>query len=159
MSLLSPDLVEFLDGPNSVMMATQNGSLKPTSTRALTLTCVPGQDRVKVWLPSSVTERAIEDLRVDKRIAVGCSRASSHQTFQLKGHVVNVRSLPEDIKPEVARRFAIFAQECEQVGLPRRLLERVVIWPTVEIEVAVEEIYDQRPGPGAGERCAGGPCP
>lgn len=159
MPLLSDDLISFLDGPNSVMMATQNGSLKPTSTRALTLECVPGQDRVKVWLPSAVAERALADVRVDKRIAVGCSRASSHQTFQLKGHVVNVRTLPDEIRPELTRRFALFAQECEQVGLPRRLLERVVIWPAVEIEVAVQEIYDQRPGPGAGERCAGGPCP
>ena len=37
--------------------------------------------------------------------------------------------------------------------MPARLLHPVVRWPALEIVVEVNEIYDQTPGPGAGEKC------
>lgn len=154
MALLT-DYISFLNGPNSVMIATQDGALKPTSTRALSVRCVPNTDRVLVWLPAAVATRALANLQAEKRIAIGCSRASTHKTLQLKGHVVGVRTLPEEARAQMDEHFALFIHECEQVGLPPRILDRVVTWPAVELDVAVHEVFDQTPGPGAGERCAG----
>jgi hypothetical protein len=45
---------------------------------------------VLVSLPARIASRAAANLKVGPRIAVGVSRPSSHQTFQLKGRAVKL---------------------------------------------------------------------
>jgi hypothetical protein len=46
--------------------------------------------------------------------------------------------------------FEAFTQQCLSIGLPRRLLDRVMRWPATEIVMRVNAVFDQTPGPGAG---------
>jgi hypothetical protein len=39
-----------------------------------------------------------------------------------------------------------------QIGIPRRVTRAVTCWPAFAIQMKVEEIYDQTPGPKAGLR-------
>ena len=153
MSLIDDQRAAFLSGPNSVTLATQDGQLRPSCTRALGLRCHAEGDLVTVWLAAAVAGRIAENLAVEPRIAVGVNRASTHQTFQLKGRAVAVRPAPPEREAEYAGHFRALVGEVAQVGLPRRLLEPVVLWPALEIDIEVSEIFDQTPGPGAGERC------
>ena len=149
---LTPEQIAFLEGPNSLVIATQDGQLVPEVTRALALRC-DGGDRVTVTLPARIAGRAVANLAVEPRIAVGVNRPSSHRTYQLKGRVLAVTEAPLAGRERVEAAFAAFANEVTMVGLPPRLLQAVVRWPVIEILVEVAEIYDQTPGPGAGERC------
>jgi hypothetical protein len=153
MPLLSPAQIAFLEGPNSLVIATQDGSLIPQATRGLTVRCL-GPDRVVAWLPASLAGPAVANLAREPRIALGVSRPSSHQTFQLKGRAVKVGPAAPEAEATVDRAFEAFVQEATAVGMPLRLLQPIVRWPAVEIVVEVTEIYDQTPGPGAGERVA-----
>ena len=89
----SPEQIAFLEGPNSLVIATQDGKLVPEVTRALALRC-QGTDQVVVWLPVRIATRALANLKHEPRIAVGVSRPSSHQTFQLKGRALRVAEAP-----------------------------------------------------------------
>ena len=53
----------------------------------------------------------------------------------------------------VERGAEVRVQELGAVGMPARFLQPVVRWPLLEILVEVSEIYDQTPGPGAGDKC------
>jgi hypothetical protein len=150
---LSPEQIAFLEGPNTVAIATQDGNLVPEATRGLALRCLGG-DRVLVWAAAHTSVRAAANLARDPRIAVAASRPSSHQTFQLKGRAVSVKPAGPEARASVDQAFATFLQEAGAVGLPARLLQPVVLWPALEIVIEVSEIFDQTPGPGAGERCA-----
>jgi hypothetical protein len=152
MGPLTEQLREFLSGPVSIAVATQDGALHPDCTRALALRPGPDMDRVTVWLPASIAERARRNLGRDPRIAVGASRPTTHQTFQLKGRAVRIGLGGQESRAQVDGCFEAFIQEAMQVGMPRRLLDRVIRWPVLEIEVLIEEVFDQTPGPGAGLR-------
>lgn len=155
MPAITADRAEFLSGPNTVVVGTHDGKLHPTSTHGLCVLSSPDDgDRVRVWLPAAIAQRALADLAVEPRLAVTCSRASTHRTLQLKGRCVGIRAVGDDRFPEFNVRFASFVGECAVVGLPARLLERVAMWPLVELELAVADVFDQTPGPGAGARCA-----
>jgi hypothetical protein len=149
----SPEQIAFLEGPNSLVIATQDGNLVPEVTRAVALRC-QGSDQVVVWLPARIATRAVANLKHETRIAVGVSRPSSHKSLQLKGRVLRVAEAATEAQANLERAFEAFIQEAGTVGLPARLLHPVVRWPVVEVTVEVMEIYDQTPGPGAGERCA-----
>lgn len=157
MPLFSPDLLAFVDGPNSVLFATQDGSLRPTSTRGLCVLPLDDRDGLAVWVPAAIAGRALSDLERDPRIAITASRATTHRTWQFKGRVTATRPLNEAERPALHERFERFVEECRGVGLPRRLLDRVVLWPCVALHVKVAEVFEQSPGPGAGQRWA--PCP
>jgi hypothetical protein len=38
----------------------------------------------------------------------------------------------------------------DAIGLPRRVTHRIAHWPAFAIEMTVEQIFDQTPGPKAG---------
>jgi hypothetical protein len=150
MPVLSRELVEFLEGPNSIVVATHDGKLHPEVTRGLTLRCT-GDDTVRVWLPARPAARAVANLALEKRIAVAVELPSLHKTRQLKGVVTAVRPAPDDRRALIDEAFAGFSAQCATIGVPPRLLERVVLWPAVEIELRVDAVFEQTPGPGAGE--------
>jgi hypothetical protein len=149
MPLITPELARFLEGPNSIIVATQDGQLMPECARGLLLRC-QGDD-VTLWLPSAVTARTEANLTADPRIAVAAELPSAHVTRQLKGVVTRVMKAPEDRRAMLDEGWEAFVQQCGAVGLPRRLLERVIRWPVTEIHLRVNAVFDQSPGPGAGE--------
>jgi hypothetical protein len=152
MGPITEELRRFLEGPLSIAVATQDGALHPDCTRALALRPGPGPDQVTLWLPESIADRARRNLANDARIAVGANRPTTHQTFQLKGRAVHVAPAAEDARAVIDGRFEAFIVEVMQVGMPRRLADRVLRWPALEIQVVVEDVFDQTPGPGAGGR-------
>ena len=107
MPAITADRAEFISGPNTVVVGTHDGTLHPTSTHGLCVLCSPGGgDRVLVWLPAALAQRALADLAVEPRLAVTCNRASTHRTLQLKGRCVGIRPVGEDRFPEFKARFA-----------------------------------------------------
>jgi hypothetical protein len=150
MALLTPALRQFLEGPNSIIVGTQNGQLVPECARGLMLRCGEG-DQVSVWLPVSASARTIANLAADERIAIALELPSAHVTRQLKGVAIKVGAAPAKRRAMLDEGFERFIEQCGTVGLPRRLLDRVVRWPATEIVVRVEAVFEQTPGPGAGE--------
>lgn len=145
-------LAAFLEGPNSIVVATQNGALVPAIAHAFGLRCDAPAGRVFVYMPTQWSGPTLDNLQKEPRIAITSGLPSTHRTIQLKGRAVRVAPTPEDERARVDARFAAFMDECERSGMPRRLLARVTVWPSTTVEVDVDEIFDQTPGPGAGER-------
>ena len=147
---LAPALVEFLHGPNSILVATQDGALVPEVARGLAVRS-DGPDRLTVWLGAAASGHTARNLARDSRIAVVLERPTTHRTLQLKGRSVVVRPAPDEDRAYAHAYLDAFFDECGQLGLPRRLLERVARWPLLRIDVEVSALFEQSPGPGAGE--------
>src|SRR4029453_1259831 len=94
MALISAELREFLEGPNSIIVATQDGKLMPEAARAMVLRCEQDGDRVTVWLPTTVSARTVANMAIDKPIAVAVELPSQHKTRQLKGVATKVGPAP-----------------------------------------------------------------
>src|SRR6185436_18178589 len=144
MPLITPELARFLEGPNSIIVATQDGQRMPECARGLLLRC-PGGDDVTLWLPAAV----------EARIAVAAELPSAHVTRQLKGIATRVLTAPDQRRALLDEGWEAFVQQCGTVGLPRRLLDRVVRWPVTEIHIRVNAVFDEARGPGAGEPLGG----
>jgi hypothetical protein len=52
----------------------------------------------------------------------------------------------------VKSRLEAFVDVIERIGVPKRTARTLAHWPAFAIEIRVEEIFDQTPGPNAGTR-------
>ncbi|HEY0706156.1 MAG TPA: hypothetical protein VGG33_05130 [Polyangia bacterium] len=150
MSLITPDIAQFLQGPNSIMVASHDESLVPEIARAVRVTCLPG-DQVVVDLLTAPAQVVLTQLARDGRIAIVCELSLTHKTLQIKGRALNIAPTPDEQRPAVEAAAEAFFAVCEQLGLPRRLTDRALRWPTTSVRVQVEHVFEQSPGPGAGE--------
>jgi hypothetical protein len=155
--LITPPIAAFLEGPNSTMVASHDADLVPEIARAVALTCAPDGETVTVVLPTNASADLIRQLQADPRIAIVCELSPTHRTLQLKGQATAIRPSRDDERPPIEAALTAFVLQLEQIGLPRRLTERLVVWPATSVTVRVEQLFEQSPGPGAGDPFASSP--
>jgi hypothetical protein len=149
--LITPSIAAFLEGPNSTMVASHDAGLVPEIARAVAVACAPDGQTVTVVLPTNPSADVIRQLQSDPRIAIVSELTPTHRTLQLKGRATSIRPSRDDERPAIEAALTAFSNQLEQIGMPRRLTERLVVWPATSIEVRVEQIFEQSPGPGAGD--------
>lgn len=108
-----------------------------------------------VFLPELTTGATVAQLRENPRIAVLASYPLDHRSLQMKGSVRHITAAPERDRPYVQAYLAAFASVLEVVGMPYEVVTMVTHWPAIAVELAIEELYVQTPGPGAGQKLQG----
>jgi hypothetical protein len=159
MALITPPIAAFIEGPNSIMVASHDADLVPEIARAIAVRCAPDGQHVTVVLPTLASHGVIQQLQADPRIAIVLELSSTHRTLQIKGRVVSQRATPDAERALVEQAVLDFAAVLEQIGMPRRLTERLIFWPATSLEVQVDQLFEQSPGPGAGEPLPEGKTP
>ncbi len=87
------------------------------------------------------------------RIAIGFSPPTIARAVQLKGVVETVGELELADRRRMARHLGAFIAEAEQMGMSEPLVRRfAAAVDCVAVTCAVDEVYDQTPGPTAGQR-------
>lgn len=138
-----------------MQLASRDGSLMPESVRAVGYRIDPERRTLRVLVPHATAARTVENLRAHPRAALSASHPPDHRSLQLKGHVVGITDADEDDRAAALRYQGAAIPLLETVGVPRSLQRRVVWWPAWAIEIAVTDIFDQTPGPGAGDPLRG----
>lgn len=134
------------------MVGTRDASLIPECTRAWGIQVGSDRGTVTIFLSESFAGKTIDNLRANGLIAVTCTRPTDHITCQLKGRLRSikpVRAAGRDVSRKWHREFIA---ELRAIGMPSELGEAWIIEPTVAVDIAVTEVFDQTPGPGAGKK-------
>jgi hypothetical protein len=63
-----------------------------------------------------------------------------------------VRLARPDEADFVSSRLLAFAETLNQVGVPKRVARMVTAWPAFAIDMQIDQIFEQTPGPHAGTR-------
>lgn len=106
---------------------------------------------VTAYLPVATAAETVANLATNGRIAVVSTYPPDHGTVQLKGRSRAVRLAREDERALVTDSLERLAEVLERVGMPRAITLSVSHWPAFAVEVEVESVFDQTPGPRAGE--------
>jgi hypothetical protein len=151
-SRISEDLVDLFEGGVSILVGTRDAALRPEATRGVGALVHPDRARLTVFLPDSVSARAVENLRHNGVVAVGFSRLHDHHTVQVKGKVESLVAATEADREIVKRYHLVFAEVLSIVGIPRTLVRLLNTWPCQAVTFEVTDIFLQTPGPNAGQR-------
>ena len=86
-------------------------------------------------------------------VALGFSPPTIAKAVQLKGLAVVLGEPGPDDLGRMERHVRTFVAECERIGIPPAIPERMVDGSAlVLISVSIDEGFDQSPGPTAGRR-------
>lgn len=138
------------DGGTSVLVGSADANAVPACCRGIAVSTDSTLARATVYVPVATSRDVIANAATTKRLAVMITRIVEHVGIQLKGSVEAIRVAGDDEGPFVRRRLQEFAEVVDEIGLPRRIFLSVNHWPAFAVEIAVDEVFDQTPGPRAG---------
>lgn len=147
-------LGRFLEGGISILVGTVDGEGMPACCRGVALSGDVDSGLITVYLPVATGAETLANVATTRRIAISCSHPIDHSSVQFKGTSRDVRLAGPAEEPLVRERLEQFADVLDQVGLPRRVTHSWNCWPSFAIEVLVDQVFDQTPGPRAGELLA-----
>jgi hypothetical protein len=152
---LSDELLDFIAQGVSLLVGTCDGAQVPHAMRAVGLQIHDDRRHATVYLPEVTSRHTVTDVAVNPRVAVLVSQPLDHRSFQMKGAVIKVAPADEDARAVVEAYLAQFGRQLETVGMPFEVLNMLSRWPAVALELSIDELFLQTPGPGAGQRLAG----
>ena len=122
----------------------------PVGCRAVALTADEDLSRITVYVPMATSSELVAGVAATKRLAVVATYPPDHFSMQMKGTTAGVRLATDDERELVRDRLEGFAEILYGIGVPMRIVRSVNHWPAFAIDLRVEEIFDQTPGPKAG---------
>jgi Pyridoxamine 5'-phosphate oxidase len=151
--VIEPEMVELLESPCSLLVASVDRDGLPDATRGWGVSVLAG-DRVRVLLAANAG-RTLANLEGDGRIALTVTHFATLVSWQLKGRA----RLTEPANAADHIRFDAFCAGCVEVlhaleGTPDEIIWRMVPPGIVACEMEVEQVFDQTPGPSAGAKVA-----
>jgi Pyridoxamine 5'-phosphate oxidase len=150
--VLDADLAAFVSSGVAVVVATRDAALRPAITRAWGPEVAADGRSVTLCLNAAPGSRALSNLEDNGAMAATFSLPSSYRTVQMKGQAINLGVPSARQLERVEEHVAAFAEEAEQVGLPRDFAGRLIAPDFVAVSLRPAELYDQTPGANAGAR-------
>lgn len=146
-------MVRFLESSVALQLATAGADLRPSSTRGFGC-WVEGDGRtLRVCVLEAQAGRFLADLDVGCRVAVNASDVLDLRSIQAKGRLSERRgaTLAEQ---QACRAYAAgLVEVLVRIGVPRDGCSG--LWhsgPIAVVRAAVDALFDQTPGPGAGSK-------
>jgi hypothetical protein len=156
--MIPTKIIRFLEERASLGFAgTRDGNLVPSGHR------VPGWHvdqsgrTMTVFMPDASAPRLLEALHENGRIAITFEEVGTHETYQVKGRYLShrpARPAEIEIAGVMRERFARGLRSLNNDEHLTALITASIPAPGLAVEIGVEEVFVQTPGPGAGARIA-----
>src|SRR5688500_6439970 len=134
----------------SIIVGTADAERIPTCCRGLAIRTNDNFETVTVYVPAATSHETMANIATTRRVAIVCAEPLSHQTTQIKGLTRAVRLAPQSEEAFVREKRDAFAEVLASIGYPLHVPRSLTHWPAFAIDVSVEEVFDQTPGPNAG---------
>jgi hypothetical protein len=150
--LITGELAQFVEQGIGIYIGTRNDALEPNGARAVAAR-VDGAELV-VYLADVAAERILPDLRSNGHAAVTFGRPVDERACQVKGTVVAVRPARDDERALIDAQWEGFTRQLEAIGVAREARSAWPTWPATAIALKPTAIFEQTPGPSAGQQLA-----
>jgi hypothetical protein len=130
--------------------AATSGEDVPELARVMGTRVGPNGETLTIWLPTVQLGRTLTNLERHKEIALFYCRVTDYRSVQVKGTVLSIREGTDIERAQCAAYVEQFAEQCAVIGMTREQVARMRFWPATVIELKVNALYQQTPGPQAG---------
>ena len=149
--MIDEALAAFLQEGLDIHVGTRNERLEPNGARAIALVVEGDRKHLVVYMATVAAARVLPDLEANGQVAVVLGRPTDDRACQVKGTFSGVRAARDDERPMLLTQWEGFVDKMGFIGVPRATLDTCVTWPAVAIRLRATAVFNQTPGPGAGE--------
>jgi hypothetical protein len=151
--VLTPELIEFVHSGVAVGVATRDESMRPAFTRAWGPQVSADRRSLIVCVSAAEGSATRANLGGNGAVALGFCPPTIAKAVQVKGVAVVLGEPGPDDLERVERHVGAFVAECARIGVAPEVATRMFDGSAmVVISVAIDEGFDQTPGPTAGRR-------
>lgn len=151
MPVISAELAEFLESGLSITAGTRDDQLQPDGARAWAMRVHEDGAHLTVYFYSKAAPAILRNLETCPLLALSIDRPTDSRACQIKGTFVGSRRGRAGERAEVTRQVEGFLDGLAAIGIPRAMTEGWQFWPCVAVDIRVAELFEQTPGPGAGD--------
>jgi hypothetical protein len=141
-----------LEPGTSILIGSVDPQGFPACCRGIALTSTDGLATARVYVPIATSHETIANIATTGRITIVACHPVEHETLQIKGVVTGTQLANESEAALVRERLAQFSTALNRIGIPPRVTRTIGCWPAFAIDVRVEDVFEQTPGPNAGVR-------
>lgn len=139
-----------LNPGTTVVVGTVDRDGVPGICRAIAVASDDSLATLLVYLPVATSHATIQDLAATKRVAVTVMNPVDNSATQLKGSLVDVRLAGDAEAGFVRGQVDAFIEALDRLGVPKRLSRSLRYWPAFAVQMRVDQMFEQTPGPQAG---------
>lgn len=136
----------------SIFVGTIAADGTPMCCRAIALHSDDNLATATVYVPIATSRDTLTNLATTHRLAVVITKPIEHMSVQLKGTSRTARLAREDEESFVRARLDNLADVLDRIGVPRHATRSFAHWPAFAIEMRIDQLFEQTPGPRAGAR-------
>lgn len=149
--VIPPAIGAFLDAGPIMHVASRDAELVPESMHAAGARIDPEANLLDIYVAEALAGSTLANLRANGEAALTATRVTDNRSVQLKGVLVSERPGDDRDRAILSAMQERGNHELALVGMPRSVSARIVDWPCVVLSVRVREVYEQTPGPRAGQ--------
>jgi len=156
--ILSAELIRFIESGVSLGAASRDKRLLPSLVRVLACRVDRAQGSLRLLLARSQSEQLLRDSLDCDQIALVLSDPLTHRTWQIKGDKVRECVVLSDDLQSIQQHIADFSAVIGALGFAPAFTAALYEHrpdDVVAIRFSPRELFDQTPGPRAGEKVAG----
>ena len=151
---IDDDLRAFLESGVAAVVGTRDAALAPEVCRAWGIRVLGDRRTLQMCVGLPSAERSLRNLEQNGRVALTCVLPLVYRQVQLKGTFLERDDATDEDRAWAERHQAAFARSVEPLGIGPELCRG--FWThdagLARVRFAVEEAFDQTPGPDAGRR-------
>ena len=136
----------------SVVVGSVSDQGVPACCRAAAMRSTDDLQTATIFVPVATSQETMANVASNGRLAVVSTYPIEHLATQIKGTARSTRLARDDEREFVTKYLGGFMQVLNALGYPPRATNAVTYWPAYAIEMQVEQIFEQSPGPNAGKR-------
>ena len=156
--MIPPPIIRFLEERANIGFAgTRDADLVPRGHRVSGWRVGPAGRTFTAFVPNTSVPHLLEALLDNGRFAVTLEEVGTHETYQLKGRYLSHRPVQPadvDLATRTRERFVKGLRSLYPQAEAAQRLGASIPAPSLAVEMEVEEVFLQTPGPGAGTRLA-----
>lgn len=153
--MIPQEIIDAATGAYFCYVGSRDEALIPTIVRFWGMDFRASEDIVIVFIVAGQGEQTLKNSQQNGRLTATLTRWPDFQSYQLKGQFLQARAMTEE---EVTFQQQYRIQPVQAVttdfGFPVEPAERYVHYADLAIEIKVETVFNQTPGPGAGKMLA-----
>jgi hypothetical protein len=152
--MIDKRLAGFLEGGVGVHIGTRNDALEPNGARAISVEVERDGQHLLVFISDTAARRVLPDLQSNGQAALTFARPTDERACQVKGQFVHVRKVQHHELEHARQQWSDFLDNLEYIGIPRVASRTWIDIPDSAIRLRVTAVFDQTPGPQAGQTIA-----
>jgi hypothetical protein len=152
--MIDQQLRAFVHDGVGIHLGTRNQQFEPNGARAIAVRVEDDGKHLVVFISDVAARRILPDLESNGLAAVVLARPRDERACQIKGTFVSSRPI-EEAERDVARaQWNAFLESLEFIGIPAQAAASWIDVADIAIRLKVTAIFEQTPGPQAGQALA-----